>query len=245
MVVRRLPGPFAGRGPLLALLMLAALVLALLQGRAAVAEEEPQEPVVPFLATEVTRAAARTVTYGDRVTVEGQVVFTDPLGETTYAVDDAEVALERRYLREDTWTSVSTGVTDGDLPVYRFEERAVRSAAYRVTYAGDATFLPSSAQATVRVRRAATATVTEPRDEVFRLRGRVLPRYAGRVYLTRRSCADCGWTTVGSERATEDGRYRFALTLPETGTRWFRVRVSASQAYLVGYSQTWRLIRAR
>ena len=245
MVVRRLLGPFAGRGPLLALLMLAALVLALLQGRAAVAEEEPQEPVVPFLATEVTRAAARTVTYGDRVTVEGQVVFTDPLGETTYAVDDAEVALERRYLREDTWTPVGTGVTDGDLPVYRFEERAVRSAAYRVTYAGDATFLPSSAQATVRVRRAATSAVTEPRDEVFRLRGRVLPTYAGPVYLTRRSCADCGWTTVGSERATEDGRYRFALTLPETGTRLFRVRVPASRAYLVGYSETWRLVRAR
>ena len=245
MVARRLLGPFAGRGPLLALLMLAALVLALLQGRAAVAEEEPQEPVVPFLATEVTRAAARTVTYGDRVTVEGQVVFTDPLGETTYAVDDAEVALERRYLREDTWTPVGTGVTDGDLPVYRFEERAVRSAAYRVTYAGDATFLPSSAQATVRVRRAATSAVTEPRDEVFRLRGRVLPTHAGLVYLTRRSCADCGWTTVGSEPTTEDGRYRLALTLPETGTRWFRVRVPASRTYLVGYSETWRLVRAR
>ena len=245
MVVRAVPGPFTGRGSLPALLVPAALVLALLPGWAAAAGEEPQEPVVPFMATEVTRAAARAVTYGDRVVVAGQVVFTAPLGETTYAVDDAEVTLERRYLREDTWTSVGTDVTDGDLPVYRFEERAVRSAAYRVTYAGDATFLPSSAQATVRVHRAATSTVTEPRDEVFRLRGRVLPTYAGRVYLTRRSCADCGWTTVGSERATGDGRYRFALTLPETGTRWFRVRVPASRAYLVGYSETWRLVRAR
>ena len=110
MVVRRLLGPFAGRGPLPALLVLAALVLALLPGRAAVADEEPQEPVVPFLATEVTRAAAR-ITYGDRVTVAGQVVFTDPLGETTYAVDDAEVTLERRYLREDTWTPVAASRT--------------------------------------------------------------------------------------------------------------------------------------
>ena len=38
MVVRRLLGPFAGRGPLPALRALAALVLALLPGRAAVAE---------------------------------------------------------------------------------------------------------------------------------------------------------------------------------------------------------------
>ena len=196
----------------------------------------------PTVATTVTVSSIGTVRYHDGFALGGQVAFTDPDDQKLYALPDVIVRLDRRYLGSSTWTELGTDVTEGPFPSYAFDVTAQRNAVYRVTFAGDDTYQKSVAKEAVDVRRRVPARVTEPREDVFYLAGRVVPSYAGkRVYLMRRTCSSCAWKTWASQLTGDTSRYRFRLPLPKTGTDYFRARVPASTSYVKSVSVTWNV----
>ncbi|HEU4512192.1 MAG TPA: hypothetical protein VFR87_03715 [Nocardioidaceae bacterium] len=200
----------------------------------------------PTIATEVSIVVGSPVTYGDVVTVSGQVSYVDPDGGQEYALADAPVLLERRYLDSSEWTEVAAQVTAGAFPGYEFEDVATKGARYRVSYAGDETYQASAAEATVRVRRIVTSKVREPRDDVFFLKGKVVPDHAGEpVALLRKKCSDCAWKVFRRGEATARSTYRFRLPLPPEGAHYFRARVPADEGYLRTVSKVWEIRRIR
>jgi hypothetical protein len=218
-----------------------ASALALLATPLAVAAPAVAEPTV---ATQVSIDVDSPVTFGDSLTVAGQVTYVDPEDGQQYGLGGATVVLERRYLDSDEWTEVGTQVTAGFWPDYEFDVVARKGARYRVSYAGDETYLPSSAEATVRVRRIVTSKVTEPSDNVFYLQGKVSPSYAGKqVALLRKKCSSCSWKVIKTMDATAKSTYKFRLPLPSSGTHYFRARVPADVLFLKSVSDVWEIFR--
>lgn len=200
----------------------------------------------PVIATDVSIVVGSPVTYGDVLTVSGQVSYLDPDDGQEYALVDAVVLLERRHLDADEWTEVATQATSGEFPRYEFEDVATKGARYRVTYTGDEEYAGSAAEATVRVRRIVTSRVVEPRDSVFFLRGRVTPDHAGeRVALLRKKCSDCAWKVVRRTDTSARSTYRFRLPLPREGVHYFRARVPADAVFLRTLSAVWEIRRVR
>lgn len=199
----------------------------------------------PTVATQITLAGVHTATYGDTLTITGQVVYTDPGDNEQYALEGATVVLARRYLDSSTWTEVGSVVTSGFWPAYEFTQKAVRNAVFRVTFAGDATYQASTNRATGRVRRIVSSRGTEPRENVFYLSGRVRPAYdRKRVDLMRKTCSACSWKVSASQRTTATSRFRFRLPLPpRSQTHYFRVRVPGGTSYITSYSTTYQLTR--
>lgn len=192
--------------------------------------------------TEVTVDVETPVVYGEDVIIEGQVSYTDLEDGKEYGLGDATVTLERRYLDSAEWVEAGSDVTAGLWPVFEFEHVAVKGAEYRVTFAGDETYLPSSARVVVRVYRKVSARIVEPQPVVLFLKGKVDPSYAGeQVQLMRKKCAACAWKQIGSQAATKSSTYRFRLPLPRTGTHYFRVRVPADAAFLTSFSPVWEV----
>lgn len=180
--------------------------------------------------------------YLDSVTVSGNVMYNDPAVGWTY-LEGVTVELQRRYLGTDQWVTLASAVAGAYIGDFDFTSVARQNAEYRVAFAGDDTYLPSSASQTVRVHRLVSSRGSEPRHNVFYLSGKVRPSYAGhRLYLTRQRCSTCAWRTIASQKATSTSTYRFRLPLPPRGaTHYFRVRVPASTQFLVSYSSAWRL----
>lgn len=192
--------------------------------------------------TEISIDVDSPVTYGDKIHMSGQVSYVED-GEE-YALADAKVVLERRYLDSSSWSEIGSYVTAGFWPDYEFEVKAVKGAEYRVSFAGDETYLPSTAKATVRVYRKVGSKVTEPSPNVFYLKGKVAPKYAGKpVFLMRKKCSSCAWTTISSQKSTSTSTYRFRLPLPRSGTHYFRARVPASAVFLKSVSDAWQIMK--
>ena len=199
----------------------------------------------PAVATTMTiTASPRTATYLGSVQVSGQVVYTDPATGTQYAADGLTVTLAERYLGTATWTNVATDVTSGFQPTFDFTRTARRNTEYRVTFAGDQSYLASAGLVTVQVHRRVTSRIAEPREHVFFMTGKVKPAYAGkRVYLMRQRCPSCAYRTYSSQRTSATSTFRFPLPRPARGSYHFKVRVPGDAAFLVSYSSEWRLTR--
>ena len=189
----------------------------------------------------ITASPPRTVTYRTSVSIQGQVLFRE--GNHEHAVEGT-VVLSRRYLDTSTWRTLGSDEMSGFFPAFDFTVLAMRGAQYRVSFAGDATYGPSAGSVFVRVARRVTATVNEPRENVFVMTGRVSPAYAGRtVELTRKFCASCVWRVYARKAASKASTYRFRLPLPLRGTHFFRVRIPASNGFVTSFSSTWRITR--
>jgi hypothetical protein len=180
------------------------------------------------------------VDYGDRLSIDGQVLYVDPDDGKTYALSDVDVVLEMRYLGTATWRYVATDTATGFWPYFEFAPAARRNTEFRVTFAGTGEYGPSVASATVKVHRVVTSNGTEPREGVFFLSGKVKPSYLGRpVFLQRQKCSGCVWRTIDSERTNSLSRYRFRLPAPRSGSDDFRVMVPADSAFLRSCSSVW------
>lgn len=217
--------------------LLAALGSSLLAG-------PPARALAPYDTWIELDSVSTPVTYGDQLTISGQVVYYDPDDDDEYAVSDAEVTLEKRALGAASWTYVGTDVATGFWPWFEFGQTARRNTQYRVTYAGDETYGPSQDTVSVTVHRKVTANLVEPRHNVFYLKGRVVPSYAGRrVALLRRTCSSCRWREYGAQRATSTSTYRFRLPLPRSGTFYFRAMVAKDAGFLKSFSRIGSLTR--
>lgn len=183
-----------------------------------------------------------TVPYKTSVSIRGQVVYVDDDGDQ-HAVE-GRVVLKRRYLGTTVWRTLGTDTMSGFFPAFDFTVTATRNAQYRVAFAGDDTYRPSSGSVLVRVARKVSSTVRRPRQNVFFMSGRVTPSYAGRtVALMRKKCRACAWKRLAGQATSATSRYRFRLPLPAHGTHYFRVKVPPNVSYVTSYSSTWTITR--
>ncbi len=183
------------------------------------------------------QVSTHRATYRQRLSIHGQVVAGNA------GVPGLRVRLEMRPLGTPRWSVVGHRVTQGSLASYQFSRRATRNTLWRVRFAGNQSYGPSSGTATVRVYRLVTGKVAHPHSSWF-MTGRVSPGYAGRpVHLMRQRCKRCAFRTYATQRTGPGGRYRFRLPVPRTGTHYFKVRVPASTAFLLTDSPTWTLTR--
>ncbi|HEY8300940.1 MAG TPA: hypothetical protein VIG48_03495 [Jatrophihabitans sp.] len=183
-----------------------------------------------------------TVIYKTSVSIEGQVVYIAADGHQ-HAVEGT-VALKRRYLGTTTWRTLGTDRMSGFLPAFDFTVAATRNAQYKVSYAGSATYGPSSSSVVVKVARKVSATGKEPRPNVFFLSGGVTPSYARKtVALLRKKCRTCAWKIYARQATAATSRYRFRLPVPSRGTHYFKVKVPPSVSFVASYSSTWTITR--
>ena len=141
--------------------------------------------------------ASNPVAYGTTVPIRGQVVYPDPETGRDYAAE-GRVTLDRRDNGSTDWQTVGSTDMSGSFPAFDFDVVTTRIATYRVSYLGDIDFLPSSDSLLLEVARKVTGRISEPRDDVYVLAGRVSPSYAGRsITLLRQKCSSCKGARAG------------------------------------------------
>jgi hypothetical protein len=183
------------------------------------------------------------LTYGTDFFIRGQVIYTDPEDGEEYAAG-GDVSLDIRDAGSDVWSPAGTDHMSVFYPVFDFDAVATRNRDYRVTFAGDETYAPSVGTLTVKVARKVTAKMTEPRDNVWYLSGRVAPTYVGQpVVLMRKKCSSCSWRAYATKYTNEFSHYKFRLPLPPSGSYYFRARVPADASFVTSYSGTYQLTR--
>ena len=163
-----------------------------------------------------------------------------PIGVTLVTQDEgapvagAEVLLERKV--DGTWSEVALLTTDetGRAEVRQTLARDTKDNDFRATYAGDATYAPSTSgtyRAAIR-RRTGVATIGGPKRVVdeesveLRIRWRTdngLP-VQGRVELLRRDAGKKKWDRIRPMRTDETGEATLEVR-PRVDTKW-RVRAA-------------------
>ena len=113
----------------------------------------------------------------------------------------------------------SANPTD-DAPAYRLAQRADD-------------FPPSIAPT-----RSITSEVVR-RDGRLYLRGDVESYFGRQVVVQRRRCETCRWRAHETVRTGRKGRFRSVIWAPESGSRFWRAKVAASNGYGRSYSATW------
>lgn len=171
--------------------------------------------------------------YGSSVNVRGQVRA--KIGSGVGALQGVKVRLLRRLDGSSRWLPLDTDYTSQrHQPKFEFAVRAKANAHYKVAYAGNRHFQPSSNTTGVSVYRIVDAALE---DGSGRFHGRVHPLFAHRrVELQRRACPSCGWRGVDSDHTTGRSRFAFTVGAPRHGRRWWRVSVPATTAYIHSYS---------
>lgn len=232
-----------------------AVVLTVPPASASTCAPEPDRPgtraPLAAIPAGVSPAAAETrirwtawslrVLVGEPALLRGQVVTDDG------AIGDAEVELFARAAGASEWTASGVTRSDPETGVFAFDcLEPATTTDYRVAFAGSLTFQGSRGQRTVQVMRRVPDALRQVGAELFRLSGRVQPRYADRpVLLQQRDCRGCRWHTVA--RRQTDGRSRWAFSVSTSdlsGSRWLRAAVPADESFARSYGQhVWRIAR--
>lgn len=189
---------------------LALAALAVCSAGATVAQAAaPDQPSGPSVS--IAKAGqSDTVRYGKRVAIAGTVA-----PASSGAAVELQHASRGRAFR--TVASTSTG-EDGS---YRFRPKVRRSGSYRAVAAGGDT--SETRNVAVVARLAAKATRHRRVGNAFRVRGRLLPRVAGRS-VTIDIRRGKGWKTVDRVRTRSGGRFRAAWKPSGPGSYRMRAR---------------------
>ena len=218
---------------------------AVLAAPAAAAEEGAQTQVSITLDKKRMR-------FKDTFTVRGQVTTSLSDGKTYY-VDSAPVSLQRRFPGKPwrTIASTTSGSYDG---IYRFPGvTALQNAGYRVRYAGETrsddsgelTLAASTSQVrAIKVQRAFRLS-SGRRNGGIVFKGRVLPKYQGKVVqIQRRTCERCAWKGWTKVRTNKRSRFAVRVAVPSRGTWDYRARTPKSSAFVLStsprYLSVWR-----
>jgi 5-hydroxyisourate hydrolase-like protein (transthyretin family) len=125
-------------------------------------------------------------------------------------------------------------VGNGPYPRFVFTTRAIGNSTYRVVFRGNRHFQRSAGTTRVLSYRKVRAKI---QDVTGDFHGLVMPNWKHRrVYLEKRSCAQCGWHKVRRTRTNGDARFHFHVTAPNSGRWWWRATVPASTRFIWSYS---------
>ena len=171
-----------------------------------------------------------------RTRITGQVVGFLPGGSG--ALKRKRVKLYRRVDGSRRWVYLDSDVTSSTAyPTFGFRVRSKGNATYKVVFAGNPKLRRASGTTRVLVYRAMPARLE---DGTGNFHGRVAPKWAHkRIYLEKRSCANCGWHKVRSGTTGHRGRFRFYVQAPSHGRWWWRTSTPATTRFIWSYSSVY------
>jgi hypothetical protein len=190
--------------------------------------------------------------FKDTFTVQGRVT-TSPSDGETYFVDDAQVSLQRRFPGKP-WRTIASTTSSSYDGTYRFAAvTALQNAGYRVHYAGETwsdesgelTLAASTSQVrAIKVQRAFRLSSVQRNGGIV-FKGRVLPKYEGKVVqIQRRTCEQCAWRGWTKVRTNKRSRFAVRVAVPNRGTWDYRARTPKSSAFVLStsdkYLSVWR-----
>ncbi|MDN4174172.1 hypothetical protein QWY28_14510 [Nocardioides sp. SOB77] len=130
----------------------------------------------------------------------------DANGQQVY---DGDITVQRQLQGKDAWTTVARS-NPGDAYLYETLD-IVGSATYRVLYAGNATYAPSSAQAATKAQRDLEITGISGRKTGFE--GKLSPKAKVKILVAKK----VGKTWKKYRTAASDAQGRFRVVLPAPG----------------------------
>ena len=184
-------------------------------------------------------SSASDVPAGTTVTLSGTLNGSGPLRSMP-------VTLERQLPGTDTWTAVQPATTTST-GTFSVPATVTESAAYRVTYAGTATYAPATSPTrSVTVSRAATSASLRVSDTAPYRGSRIAVTgaltqggapVAGRtVSVVAQPAGTTGWTGIGT--ATTDSLGRFAVPAIADGAATYRADFAGDELFLPTSSPT-------
>lgn len=155
------------------------------------------------------------------------------------ALAGVQVKIYRRLDGNSAWVYQGTRTTgSGALPQFRFETVTRQNAHYKVTFAGNASFAPTSKITWESVYRSFNGRIFDGAGAAT-YRGNVTPYYTHKpIALQKRSCASCSYVTVKRTTTGTNGAFSFALPAPPQARWWWRVSVPPTAAFLASYGGT-------
>lgn len=150
-----------------------------------------------------------------------------------------QVKLYRQLDGESHWVLLGSRVTDrGAFPRFSFSTEARQNADYKVTFGGNATFLPSQNTSWLSIYRSFNGSIVDG-SQAATLHGHVTPYYTHKaIALQKRSCATCDYVTVKRTTTGTGGAYSFSLPAPASGRWWWRVSIPGTTAFIASYGAT-------
>jgi len=174
---------------------------------------------------------------GTPMTIIGQVA--SRAHGTRGALAGVQVKLYRQLGASRTWVYLGSATTgSGLIPRFQFVTLSRMNANYKVAFAGDDSFGPSSDVTWLEVYRLFNGHIYDGRS-VATYKGNVTPYYTHKpITLERRSCASCPYVDYKSGLTGTNGAFSFALPAPAHGRWWWRVTVPGNPGFIRSYGGT-------
>jgi hypothetical protein len=155
------------------------------------------------------------------------------------ALAGVPVKVYRQLGASHTWVYVGAATTGrGALPQFRFVTPSRQNALYKVVYAGNASFAPTSKITWLEVYRLFNGRIHDGRSAAL-YRGNVTPFYTHKpVTLQKRSCATCPYVDYKSGVTGTNGAFSYSLPAPPSGRWWWRVTTPGNAGFIRSYSYT-------
>jgi hypothetical protein len=181
--------------------------------------------------------------YGTTTAIRGQVIAN--VGAGSGSVPGATVRLYRKINGTSSWIYLGQDRTTypSSAPKFDFRVRSKANADYKVVMLATHRCKRSSNTTSVSVYRHFHAHLE---DVSGRFHGRVTPNYAHhRIFLQKRTCADCGWSAARAAKTGRHGRWSFMVGAPRHGRWWWRVSTPASTTFIASHSSVFTTQRSR
>jgi len=168
------------------------------------------------------------------------------VGQVTSRVDGhrgalagAEVKIYRQLDGNKPWVYLGARTTPNtDLPEFRFTTPSRQNAHYKVVYAGDASFAPTSEVTWLSVYRSFNGHIDDGTGAAT-YKGNVTPYYTHKpITLQRRTCPTCSYTPYKAATTGVGGAFSFSLPAPLHGRWWWRVTTPGTAAFIQSYGGT-------
>jgi hypothetical protein len=174
---------------------------------------------------------------GSPMTLVGQV--TSRAHGQHGALAGVQVKLYRQLGANPSWVYLGAQTTDGgDLPQFRFVTESRQNAHYKVVFAGNATFAPTSKITWLDVYRLFNGKIYDGAGAAT-YKGNVTPFYTRKpITLQKRSCATCPYVDYKAATTGINGAFSFDLPAPPTGRWWWRVTTPGNAGFITSYGGT-------
>jgi hypothetical protein len=183
----------------------------------------------------------RTRGFGTKTAIRGQVIAN--VGAGRGSVPNATVVLYRQIDGTTGWNPLGHDRTTypSTAPKFAFKVRSKANASYKVVFKATHRCKRSSNATSVSVYRHFDAQLE---DGSGRFHGRVTPGYGHkRIFLEKRTCANCGWDRVRAAKTGKKGTYSFQVGAPADGRWWWRVSTPATERFITSYSSVFTTAR--
>jgi hypothetical protein len=174
---------------------------------------------------------------GEPMTLIGQV--TSRAHGQRGALAGVHVKLYRQLGASRTWVYIGSQTTgSATYPEFRFVTESRQNANYKVAFAGNAAFAPTSGVTWLEVYRSFNGRINDGAGAAT-YHGTVTPFYTHKpITLQRRSCASCSYVNYKSATTGLRGVFSFDLPAPPSGRWWWRVTTPGNAAFIRSYGGT-------